>query len=278
MTASPEMDTQREAATQVMLANRSGFDIANLSEEEFEQGLTKIQTRQKRMARILETVLVKDVHFGNPKTRDGRDVFPKPILYQQGAEELRNLFRLRLRHVDDPKIIETAEYVSVTVTVAIEDSAGRLSAPRSGNCNTMEKRFERRDGKGYTYKDAREMVHQCLAMAEKRAGTFATKEVTGANAFFATQDEDAMLQHLAEAETDEPITDEQRQKLYADCRAAGIKTKEQLAEFVKGTIGEGEIGQKDLAKLYDALERRSGKKSVPEAKLGEQHELGDAAE
>jgi hypothetical protein len=278
VTVAPAMDTQREAATQLALANRAGFDLATVSDEDFEQGLARIATRQKRMARILETVLVEEVHYGNPKTRDGREVFPKPILYQAGAEELRNLFRLRLRHVEAPRIIETAEYVSVTVMVAIEDTAGRLSAPRSGNCNTMEKRFERRDGKGFTYKDAREKVHECLAMAEKRAGALATKEITGANAFFASQDEDAMRQHLAEAETDEPITEEQRQKLYADCRAAGIKTKEQLADFVKDTIGEGEIGQKDLDKLNEALERRRGKKAVPEAKLGEQQELGDAAE
>jgi hypothetical protein len=272
------MDTQREAATQLILANRAGFDLATLSDDEFEQGLAKIATRQKRMARILETVLVDGVHYGNPKTKDGREVFPKPILYQQGAEELRNLFRLRLRHVEDPRIIETAEYVSVTVTVAIEDSVGRLSAPRSGNCNTMERRFERKDGKGYTYKDAREMVHQCLAMAEKRAAAFSTKEVTGASAFFATQDEDAMLQHLAEAETDEPWTEEQRQKFYAEARAAGIKTKDQLAELVKEAIGEGEVGQKDVPKLYEALERRKGKKQTQQAELGQEPEAGDAAE
>lgn len=278
MTVAPmqETDAAREQATQMILANRAGFDIANLDDAEFERGLEKIQVRQKRMARILATVLAEGIHYGSPLDRQGNAVFPKPILYQQGAEELRNLFRLRLRHVTVPTVIETAEYVSVTVTVAIEDTAGRLSAPRSGNCNTMEKRFEKRNGSGYTYKDAREMVHQCLAMAEKRAGTFATKEVTGANAFFATQDEDAMLQHLAEAEIEEPWTDDQRKKFYADAIAAGIKTKDALAEFVKSVVGEGEVGQTDVPKLYEALEIRRGgsKRPLSEGELG----LGDAAE
>lgn len=264
------IDQQREEATRALIANKPGFDVAAISDEEFEQGLERIRIRQQRMKRILETILVENVHYGNPKTRDGRPIFQRPILLQAGAEELRNLFRLRLRHVHNPAIVETPTYVSVTVTVAIEDGAGRLSAPRSGNCNTMEKRFERRDGKGYTYTDAREMVHQCLAMAEKRAAAFATKEVTGANAFFSALEEDAMVRHLEEeAETDEPWTDEQRQTFYREAMKAGLKTREQVQGFVESVIGPGAVGQKDVDRLYQALEARKGAaRPVQDGSLG----------
>lgn len=260
------VDEQRYEATQMILANKPDFDLANLTEEEFELGLKRIKTRQIRMDRILKEVLADGVHFGNPLMnpdgpKDGPRVFPKPILLQPGAEELRNLFRLKLRHYHQAQVIETPAFCSVTVTLAVEDGAGRLLAPRTANCNTMEKRFEKRNGAGYIYKDAREMLHQCYTMAEKRAGILCTKEVTGANAFFAALDEDAMQQHLAgEAELDEPWTEEQKKKFYTDAGTAGIKTRGELEQLVR-RVCPGAVGQKDLPRLYEALEQWKAEQS-----------------
>lgn len=254
-TAAQEIDEQRYDATQLILANKPSFDLANLTDAEFEQGIERTKKRALRFDRILKEVLKEGVHFGNPVDKHGRKVFPKPILLQAGGEELRNLFRLKLRHYHNAEVILTKEFVSVTVTLAVEDGAGRVLAPRTANCNTMEKRFQSRDGDGFTYKDAREMLHQCYAMAEKRAGIFCTKEVTGANAFFAALDEDALNQHLADlAETDEPWTEDQKKRFYQDAKDAGIRKREELEELV-GRVCPGAVGQKDLPRLYEAMDK-----------------------
>lgn len=182
---SPEMEIElrREAATQAHLAQRAGYDVANLSDEEFARGLERIQLRQRRMRQILDQVLIAEVHYGNPN-----NAFPQPILYKAGAEELRGFFKISLRRVDEQRVV-TREYVEIVVRLGAYDHTGRLLAERSAACNTMEKRFQRRNGKGYTYVDAREALHDCVAMAEKRAGTLLTLEVTGASGFFANREE-----------------------------------------------------------------------------------------
>jgi hypothetical protein len=256
---------QRREAAALDLVARKQFDVANLSDRDFELGLERIRIRQQRMQRILKTALVEGVHYGNPKTRDGRPVFPKPILFQAGAEELRNLFRLQLVRVGPPEVVETPDYVSVTVTMAVQDGAGRVLAPRTGNCNTMEKRFERRDGKGWIYTDAREMVHQCYAMAEKRAGVFATREVTGATGFFAAEEEmeKALEAREAEAAGRQPMRPEDRESFERAAVRAGVP-KEQLADFIDSAIGERrDLLRSDIPTLREALRRFKAQRAEP---------------
>lgn len=260
--ATMALQSQREAASHELVAKKQ-FDVANLSDEQFEQGLERIRVRQKRMQQILDTALIEGVHYGNPKTSQGREVFPKPILYQAGAEELRNLFRLQLVRVGEAVVIETKEYVSVTVTMAVMDGAGRILAPRTGNCNTLEKRFEKRGGGGWTYSDAREMVHQCYAMAEKRAGVFATREVTGATGFFAAEDEmeKALEAREAEAAGKQPLPARDRESFVGACKRAGIPEAE-IEGFIETTLGEKrDLMVADVEPLRAALKEFKAKKA-----------------
>lgn len=196
--AAESVALQREDAAQEHLARRAGYDVANLSEEEFVRGLARIRVRQQRMQRVLDEVLIKDVHYGNPN-----NAFTRPILLKPGAEELRQFFRFALKHVSEPQRVITPEYVEVVVRLGVYDHTGRLLAERSAACNTREKRFQRRGGNGYTYTDAREALHDCVAMAEKRAGTLLTLEVTGASAFFANREEfESALAHDSETPAD----------------------------------------------------------------------------
>jgi hypothetical protein len=247
-TAAMALDLQREEAGHDLVA-RKQFDIANLSDEEFQAALGQLRLRQARMQEIIATALIEGAHYGKPT-----DKFKKKILYQAGAQELRKTFRLKTR-VLDSVVQETEEYVSARVTVAIEDIGGRLLAPKTAACNSREKRFRRFDGKGWTYEDAREVLNDCLAMAEKRAATRCTVEVTGAGAFFANEAE--MEEGLAERDgTDpEPWTDEERKAFMDKAKGSGVKSRDDLQRLILKTLGrESPIYSTDLKALYAALD------------------------
>ncbi len=269
------LERQREEAGHA-LVDRKQFDVANMSEQEFQAGLARLKLRQQRMQQILETVLVEGVHYGNPN-----NAFPKPMLLQAGAEELRNLFRLQLVRVGEPQEIATKEFCSVTVTMATLDGAGRILAPRTANCNTLEKRFERKDKKGYTYTDAREMLHQCYAMAEKRAGTLSTREVTGATGFFAAEED--MEKALAEREAEEagrqPLPEDDRQRFAQAAAKYGI-TEARLAGFLLEVLGEErELRVSDVPALRDAIAKLKAAAPKKKGSAGAaKPEPGDAAE
>ncbi len=248
--SSPSDSTQlaRRAATEEHLATRPGFDVATMQQADFEHGLVRVRTRQQRMQRILDEVMTDKVHYGNPN-----NAFPRPILLKAGAEELRTFFRFTLRRLDESRTV-TKEYCEVVVRLGIFDSVGRLIAERSGACNTMEKRFEKRKGGGYTYLDAREKLHDCLTMAEKRAGTLLTCEATGASAFFANREGMDEALESAEGEVSPVWTDEERKRVYAAAREAGIATKIDMRNFVRDTLGRDRVETgDDVDQLLDAL-------------------------
>jgi hypothetical protein len=253
------LQQHREEVT-LALQNRPGFDIATVSEDEFAEGLARLKIRQQRMQKILDTVLIDGVHYGNPKTKGGRPAFKKPMLLQPGVEELQRLFRLTPRHAEPPIITVSEAFASVTVQLDLVDSAGRVVATRSGNCNTIEKRFEKQAG-GYTYTDAREMVHNCLAMAEKRALKLAVSAATGATAFFAAEEE--MDKALAEPGADpeeekrEPWTADAIKRVRRAAFSVGMKTRDELKVFIQQTLGRVFVGTgDDVAALLEALKRR----------------------
>ncbi len=184
------LDVERFEKTQDLAAMK-GRDLADLTDPEFEEGKRRLKTVQRRMQEILETALIENAHFGNPTDSNGRQAFKKPILFKAGAEELRRLLRLTLRRMAPDDVIAEADYVAVTVELGIFDGSGRLLATRRASCTTKEKRFKKFDSSGgWTYEDAREKLHDCTAMAEKRAGNLLTCEVSGATAFFAVTHND----------------------------------------------------------------------------------------
>jgi hypothetical protein len=265
------LEHQREAAT-LALQNKPGFDVAAISEEDFERGLVTIKRRQLRLQRILDTVLIEDVLYGNPKDNSGRPVFKKPMLFQAGAEELRTFFRLTPRYLEPMQITETQDFVSVTVNIGLFDNAGRLVGTRSANCNSREKRFERTDKKGYTYTDARETTHSCIAMAEKRALTFVTREATGATGFFSAEEE--MEKGLAGENGEpkiEPWTELDKKMVYARAAKIGIKSADEFEKFAKEVLGRDDVRQfiaaSEVETLLKAIEARKAgaKPSEPPA-------------
>lgn len=227
-------------------------DLADLTDAEFEGGLKRVKVRQERMARILKESLVEGAHYGNPET-NGRKAFKKPILFKAGAEELRTLMRFYLERVKDDVVIATPDFCSVTVTLGIFDRFRRLLAVKAGACTTAEKRFQRFDGKGPTWKDAREELHNCTAMAEKRAGGLVTCEVTGATAFFANAE---TMDEVLEGQEDTVITPwsaAEKKEVYAEAAAAGIG-RNAFAKLVMKTLGRAQVGTGiDVAKLRDAI-------------------------
>lgn len=253
MTASPalELERSREAATLARLNERPA-DLSDLSDAAFEDGLRRVKLAQARMSRLLSEALVEDAHFGNPKTKSGKPAFKKPILLKAGAEEIRRLMRYHLRRVEPDQIVQTSEYVSVIVTLGIYDSFDRLLAVKSAACTTKEKRFLKFDGSGPIFTDAREELHNCVAMAEKRCGSLLTCEVSGATAFFANAEtmSDALEE---EDQVVSPWTAEEKKVTYAEAAAAGIG-RSAFAALVMKTLGRAQVGTgEDVKKLRDAI-------------------------
>jgi hypothetical protein len=242
------LEHQREAAT-LALRDQARTDLADMSEEEFGRGLERLKLRQTRMRRILETALEPDVHFGNPKDRSGKGVFEKPILYQAGAQELRNLLGLTLVKLEPNTEVIQGDFVSVTVHMGIQDRVGRIAGVRDANCNTAEKRFQRYDGKGPIWKDAREKFHDCVAMAEKRAGNLLTLEASGATGFFSSDD-------VPDGEADEVITPwsaEEKKLCYETASGKGIGRKA-FAELILKTLGRDQVGTgEDVRQVLAAI-------------------------
>lgn len=286
-------DRTREAAT-LAIARQPGFDLAAVDEQEFEAGLVRLRTRQARMAKILNTVLVAGAHYGNPNK-----AFNKPRLLKAGAEELATLFRLSVRLMVEPVTTTAADYVAVTVRLGVYDSRGHFLTERTGHCNSLEKRFARKNGAGYTWRDAREALHDCHTMAEKRAFVALVLAATGADAFFSA--EEAMEQALTaegdrQAETAKKAaegpaaTKEELRELYTLAHQVGIETRYDFTAFVEAAIGKRFIDAADVPAVRKALEDHARTKGAsttpapatardyddPDAPINE--EAGDAAE
>ena len=253
-----ERDLQREAASRAIAA-QPGFDIAAIDEDEFGRGLERLKVRQRRMQRILDTVLIPGAHYGNPN-----NAWKKPRLFKAGAEELSNLFRFSPRLIGEPLIVCTPDFVSVTVRIALYDSRGHYLAEKGGNCNSLEKRFKARDGGKFTWTDPREALHDCYSMAEKRAFVAAVLGASGAEAFFANGErlEKALAAEAEDMEDQaeegegnrKQATKEEVRELMFKARDRGIETREQWVEFVERTLGRRFVSAGDLDKMKAAVD------------------------
>jgi hypothetical protein len=255
--------TRSEAHQDFM--TQPGKTLADLSETEFEDGLKRLTLMHDRMQKIFATVLKDGVHYGNPEV-NGRKAFKKPMLYQAGAETLRNLTRLSLRHMQQSPMIEhSAEHVNVVVLMGIYDAVGRLIATRTASCNSIEKRFRKYDGRGWVYDDPRSEIHSCLAMAEKRCGAFLTKEATGATEFFANEE-----QIPGADEEDRPITPMTADEKRSISQAALNRqmNRGQLETLIVNELGRLQVGTgPEVKRVLDKIAQWQAptKKSDPAA-------------
>lgn len=280
LSADESVQVAREAATAAM-ARQPGFDIANLSEEEFEQGLERLRIRQKRMKRIYDTNLVPGVHYGNPD-----NAWSKPRLLKAGAEELANLCRLSPRLMGQPDVILTKEFCSVTIRMGLADSKGNFVGERHAHCNSMEKRFKKRGGAGFTWADARETMHDCYSMAEKRAFVASVLAATGLEGFLSNgetynkalaagqEDREAVARQGATKDEAKPMERAEMNELYKLALAAGISDRFQWGQFVEDTLGTRFVGVSDGPKLRAALSEMAGPKPAATEPVAKQEEPG----
>lgn len=232
----------------VAVQRADSHDLAALSDDQFEQALARVEIRKRRLARILDSVLVKGAHYGTvPGVK-------KPMLLRAGADELASAFRLEvITEPDMPDlIVETSDYVSVTVRRALVDGAGRIAARTTASCTSKEKRFKRTDGGGWTYQDAREVLNDVIAMAEKRAKSRLTVSALGLAGWLSNEDE--MQESIAEDEKPiTPMTPEERKVLYAAAAKKGI-TKERFLALIHETLGRSQVGTgDDVTRVHAAI-------------------------
>lgn len=248
-TAVATQQEQRRAVTEAKLAE-PGTDLASLTDEQFEGGLAKLTLVQDRIKRLIGTALVKDIHYGDPN-----GAFKRKILFKSGAQELRRVMRLQVRTIDKQITVEP-DFVSVVVEVVAVDAMGRTVATASGACNSKEKRFRQRSGDGWTYRDPRETLHDCLAMAEKRAGVAVTLEASGATGFFADKD---AIQEIEEAEYEERAVWDGEKKNEFVRIAMKVKgmTKDQMTDWLGDFLGDGRtlVYADEAAGVIDAIGR-----------------------
>lgn len=260
------LDREREARSLAIMENKPGFDLALLSDEEFERGLHRIKVRQIRLQRIIQEILIPEVHYITKDAR-GKVIFKKPHLTIAGASELRNQFRLVCKTIGAPEVTAQPDWVNVSANVGCFDSAGHLLGARAGACNTLESRFRKTSGEGWIYTDPREAVHGCTTMAEKRGAKLITVEVTGAAAFFAN--EEAMTAALlgdGEEPKGEPWTELDKKMVYARAGKVGIRSAEEFVTFARETLSRVDvsfIGADDVKPLLEAIEARKSGKPAP---------------
>lgn len=251
-----QLEEDRWAATQerhTALMNSPAKDLADLSDAEFNDGLRRLKLVQERMKKIIDTALIKDVHYGREKDRNGKDVFKKDRLKRAGAEELRRLMRFTVKDIAAPDTVITDDFVSVTVTCGLFDSFGRQVASWSSNCNTKEKRFRKYDGSGFTYSDPREALHDCISMARKRCSSHLTEEASGATGFFA--DGDDMHAALDDDKVITPMTASEKTRIMEAAAKRGMG-RSQLVALTIDELGRDEVASGDeVAQMLERIGR-----------------------
>jgi hypothetical protein len=194
------MTASRTESTSVAIideqANASGANLpthlGEMSDLAFNQAVARAKTAQKRLQRLFDEVLVEGAHYGNPKAPNGKTAFNKPICYKGGADSLAEGFRLHIEKPADAEdaVIATEEFCSVTVTRILLNWAGVVLDRATASCTTKEKRFRTKYGDdGWVYRDARECLNDCYAMAEKRAKVRMVVATLGLGPWLAAEEE-----------------------------------------------------------------------------------------
>lgn len=208
--------------------------MAEMSDQEFDQGIAAIKRVQKRMKRLLDEVLQPDVHYGHA------DIFKRPILKKAGAEEIRRILRWTVRDIDTPEITYTDGHCYAIVHVGCFNAVGTLMASAQAACHSAEPRFVRQDKKGFIYKDPREQLHNIIAMARKRAGVAATIEASGATAFFSDR---VHVESAMEAESVpiSPWTDQEMNEI-RDLAVSRGMVRADIEKLVIDLFGRAKVG------------------------------------
>ena len=253
MTQLVRVDDTRELATQAP-------DIAL----RFVVSMDQLRSQLEQLERFKQQIMVRGVDYGViPNT-------PKPTLLKPGAEKLSTAFGLtpaftNVRCVED---WDNGLFAYTECCTLTSRHSGLIVASASGSCNSLERRFRRRDSDAVY-----ELVNTVLKMAQKRALVAAVLIATGGSGTW-TQDIEDMepdqnmvvrdshalwkrwLQRVGEAQDKGIRAPNLKLPIaYAALESAGIKLAEQIKKR------DAELASQDAARAdgkakHDAAEEQ----------------------
>ena len=200
--------------------------------------------------------LKRDRDFGNPKKKDGTPVFPQPILFKGGAEQIIRNYRMMDRYVVESST-EDAEngYFAYRVKcslVAYNPATGQeiVYCEGLGCANTRESKTGNQSGF--------DGANSALKKAKKRAMVDAAVSLGALSSMFTADLEDTAFMQGANEITkfgpDDAITTKQRRRIFAIADQHGM-TQEQTKTWLTahGFASTKDIKQKNYDELCDLL-------------------------
>jgi len=197
-------------------------------------------------------VLERNVDFGNPVTKDGKTAFPQPILYKGGAEKIVHDYHVLPRY-EIMNAVENEEigyffYRFKCALVVYDQAADREIVVQEGYGSSNSRETKGGNASGFN------LANSVLKNARKRSMVDAAISLAGLSSIF-TQDLEnesfmATAVDMATAKDTDPISKNQRQRVFAIAARKGMTT-EQTRIWLKA---EGFASVKDiLLKDYDPL-------------------------
>lgn len=197
--------------------------------------------------------LKRNVDFGNPvNQKTGKPVFPQPILYKGGAEQIIRDYKMFDRYTVE-SATEDAEsgffcYRVKCSLVAYNPTTGQeiVYTEGVGTANTRESKNGNQSGF--------DGANSALKKAKKRAMVDAAISLAGLSSIFTQDLENETFMNgateITQAKDDDAITSKQRQRIFAIAANHGMTT-EQARVWLKA---EGFASTKDITqKDYDGL-------------------------
>ena len=208
--------------------------------------------------------LKRDRDFGNPKKKDGTPVFPQPILFKGGAEQIIRNYRMVDRYVvEKSKEDEENGYFYYRVKcslVAYNPATGQeiVYCEGLGCANTRESKTGNQSGF--------DGANSALKKARKRAMVDAAISLGALSSMFTADLEDTVFMKGADEITklgpDDAITTKQRRRIFAIADQHGM-TQEQAKTWLtaQGFASTKDIKQKNYDHLCDLLSEESDAKA-----------------
>jgi len=244
------LDRQREAAS-VALLERPAFDIAAMSDAQFEEALALHKKRQERVQKVLLNLLERGLDYGTVPGVEGD--FP----WEGAADKVARFLRWNVKLMNDRSVEITNDALLVTLELGIFDQQGQLLATCLRGCSSKEKRFRKRNG-GWRFDDHREVLNECVSMAAKRAKVAGVLSAAGIKGVFKS-----LEARDASDEGAEPWTKEEQRWVKEAAKKAGMKTRDEIRQLAIDVLGRDFVGTgEDVRTLLEAIEAK-GKGETP---------------
>ncbi len=176
------------------------FDLAEMTDEQFDLNLRSLRKAQDRLLKIMHDVMRDGVDYGNVPGVD------KPSLAQPGAETLCNLFNLKAELIPHFYPGDGVTAPAVRYDVACNIHAGSIEGPivgtGHGTCNSWEAK--------YRYRNAERICPKCnkptiiKGKAEYGGGWICFAKKGGCGAKFGDQDQAIVGQQVGQTENPDP--------------------------------------------------------------------------